>query len=380
MAKRKGTAILLIVLFAAGVATGVLLVKYFGDRVSRPADTVRKAADVAVNAAEDGAVSSTAAEAETEPQPALPAVSIAPAKTKSIKTEAYTNGLFSMDVPEGWTVAPVGNADPVHYAFFVYDPASPDHMIYVSLKTEGFLKTEAMRDWFAGYFPDNASAVLPYIDPQTTENFFLNWNAFVGVQPAGSFPPATPSVNGFTVIESLGENAFGGETLHAAFQNAGGKTVEGIFTCTLREEDKNYATQINVYHTLFITAPGGELPQWADLLARCAATLTFSSEFVRGFNGAEEILSDAVRADAEVYGETVRLMLRGWETRRSDHDILNQKQSDADLGYERVYDTVSGEIYRAPAGFMQQEWNGRYLPVTDEMYNLPIDGYIQLGS
>ena len=56
---------------------------------------------------------------------------------------------------------------------------------------------------------------------------------------------------------------------------------------------------------------------------------------------------------------------------------LYQKQGDATLGYERVYDTSTGDIYKAENGFMDNDWNGRYEKVTDDMYNLLTSGYIE---
>ena len=48
------------------------------------------------------------------------------------------------------------------------------------------------------------------------------------------------------------------------------------------------------------------------------------------------------------------------------------------MGYERVYDTPTGEIYRAENGWSDTYQGGRYEPVTDDsMYTEPISGYIE---
>ncbi len=67
-----------------------------------------------------------------------------------------------------------------------------------------------------------------------------------------------------------------------------------------------------------------------------------------------------------------------WEMRNKSQDIISQKQSDATLGYERVYDTETNEIYRAINGFMDVYDGKRYQPVTDDdMYTQAISGYIE---
>lgn len=70
--------------------------------------------------------------------------------------------------------------------------------------------------------------------------------------------------------------------------------------------------------------------------------------------------------------------MSSWETRSKSQDIMSQKQSDATLGYERVYDTETNEIYKATNGFTDVYDGERYKPVTDDnMYAEPISGYIE---
>ena len=93
--------------------------------------------------------------------------------------------------------------------------------------------------------------------------------------------------------------------------------------------------------------------------------------------GQEEILAKSFQANSKIYNETSDLITRGWEARQSTYDILSQKQSDTTLGYERVYDTETNEIYRAYNGFTDDYQGDRYKTVTDNMYNLPVNGYIE---
>ena len=76
---------------------------------------------------------------------------------------------------------------------------------------------------------------------------------------------------------------------------------------------------------------------------------------------------------------------QAWHERQRVYDALSQR-SDATLGYDRLYDTVSGEIYRAELGFYDEynvhrdEYaNPNLERVPDDGYNLyerPIDYYI----
>ena len=63
--------------------------------------------------------------------------------------------------------------------------------------------------------------------------------------------------------------------------------------------------------------------------------------------------------------------------RSQSQDIARQKRSDATLGYERVYDTETGDIYKAYNGFTDDYTGSRYKSVSDDMYTQGWSGYIE---
>ena len=68
--------------------------------------------------------------------------------------------------------------------------------------------------------------------------------------------------------------------------------------------------------------------------------------------------------------------MSAWEARQTTYDVLSQKQSDATLGYERVIDTDTGEIYRADNGWYQDVYDGSHfeLVTNDADYLKPLSG------
>lgn len=68
--------------------------------------------------------------------------------------------------------------------------------------------------------------------------------------------------------------------------------------------------------------------------------------------------------------------MSSWENRNKSLDISSQKYSDATLGYERVYDTDTGEIYKAYNGFTDDYTGSKYQAITDDMYSEQVTGYI----
>ena len=70
-------------------------------------------------------------------------------------------------------------------------------------------------------------------------------------------------------------------------------------------------------------------------------------------------------------------IMASWEARNTSDEIMRQKQSDAILDYDRVYDTETNEVYRTPLGWLDGYDGDRFKNVTDDaMYTLPIEGTI----
>ena len=302
-------------------------------------------------------------------------VKITPSKAASVTLQTYDNGLFSMQIPQGWTVAPYPQSDYIHYTFMVYDPADPAYMIYFNMKTEGYLSSEQERQWYGSMYPDTVFAQLPALDPRTAEKFYSVFTYAMSLNNLANY--TFPQLNNFTVVEQIGYNMLGGDILRATCSNASGKALDGIFTAAIYPVSLYYVTANNVYNTIFFTVPAGELPDWEALLNRCVSSIAFSDNFVRGFYNEEQTLANTIRANAKVYSEMSDIITKGWEERQSTYDIISQKQSDATLGYERVYDTETHEVYKAYNGFTDDYSGDRYKPVTDNMYNLPTAGYIE---
>ena len=117
---------------------------------------------------------------------------------------------------------------------------------------------------------------------------------------------------------------------------------------------------------------------WESVLGNCLKTLTYSGSFISATNQASnEAVAQAIQI-SQNFNQAMDGIMSSWESRSKSQDIMNQKQSDATLGYERVYDTETGEIYRATNGFSDFYDGKRYEPITDDnMYAEPIAGYIE---
>jgi len=126
-----------------------------------------------------------------------------------------------------------------------------------------------------------------------------------------------------------------------------------------------------------MTTPDEEFNNWQSILDYCLSTLEFSEEFVNGFNKEESSIMNTIQANQKVYNKISDSIMSSWEARNNSYDIMSQKQSDATLGYERVVDTETGDIYKAYNGFTDDYTGNRYQPIEDSQYTESIAGYIE---
>ena len=78
------------------------------------------------------------------------------------------------------------------------------------------------------------------------------------------------------------------------------------------------------------------------------------------------------------FNETMDDIMSSWESRNRSQDIMSQKQSDATLGLERIYDTEKDEIYMAKNGWSDTNKDERFQLVTDDsMYLKATSGTIE---
>ena len=318
-------------------------------------------------------------------------VKVVKSEASQIKFEKYDNGLVSLMIPKGWKVE-VAPTDYIHYTFKVYNPENQNYMYIFDLKQEGFLKSEKARSTYEKYYPDAVFAKLAAIDPQTTEAYYKVWDKNAKLANEIDFKyEFFPYLNEFTMIENMGATPLGGDVIRATYKNSNGGLQQGLFTASVKSIGTYYintdifnlfseqvdVSPLNVYNIIMMMAPDEEFVNWQKIMDYSISTMEFSDTFVKGFNNEESTLVATIQANQKVYDSISDMIMDSWEKRNNSYDIISQKQSDATLGYERVYDAETGEVYKAYNGFTDNYSGNRYQTVTDDMYTLPVSGYIE---
>ena len=312
-------------------------------------------------------------------------VKIRESETKQIKLTKFDNGLFSLNIPEGWKVDVLG--DYIHYTIKVYNPENPMYQMFFNMKTEGYNKSQAAKKWQQTYYPNNIFAKCAVIEDKTTEGFYKIFNELGTLNNTSEF--TFPTLTDFTVVQKLGTSALGGDVLRATFKDSNGKEGEGLFTAYVYDPGPYYVTEnitsgnqidiyyLSVYNTIFVTAPKNELIDWEDTLNKMVASFEFSNTFISQYQSQQDSVMKTFQSVRNICNQITDSIMSAWEARSASYDIMSQKQSDAILGYERVYDTEKGDIYKAYNGFTDDYSGERYKAISDDMYTKATSGYIE---
>ena len=105
--------------------------------------------------------------------------------------------------------------------------------------------------------------------------------------------------------------------------------------------------------------------------------MEFTDTFINQFYNQQDSVMKNFQNVRNICNQTSDIIMSSWESRNATYDIMSQKQSDAILGYERVYDTETGDVYKAYNGFTDDYKGERYQTITDNMYTKSIEGYIE---
>lgn len=292
------------------------------------------------------------------------------------------NGFFTVKCPAGWSVKTglpmTDEISLVSYAIKIYNTSNPDICACIILNHSGMVKSQEAYNWYNTYYPSQFSSQCVVVDDDTTEAYYR------GMSEGLNF-------SDFNVTNNLEKAATGGDVLDATCTSINtGKKLRGLFSAFVSSYD--YAALVNpanifsgmldvgyrtAYSVVYMTAPEEEFLDWQPILEECISSIQFTESFHQLRQQEWKATLGTAAYISQNASDISNMVMDSWEQRNTSQDIISQKQSDATLSYERVYDTQSGEIYRAYNGFLDNYSGSRFEAATDDMYLKGIDGYIQ---
>ena len=296
-------------------------------------------------------------------------------------------GNFTMKVPEGWTVSS-GGFD-LGLWIHAWDVKRPEMGVFSLLKTECLLMNRQSK---AFYEPKRAFGLYAMfadmIVVEKVEDFyaqFMTFCAFAAKWEKSYEGFAFPQIAGFELVEkrkartAMSGVALDDAVLRGTFADAVTKRRgEGVFTGTLCRGIVFGNVGCNMmYNISGVTAPEGELGEYAEALAKVLGSVEYTEAFAATAMRDLQIKAQGAAQVNRTLQETSDLVVRGWEERQKGFDARVGKRADATMGYERVVDE-RGDVYRAYNGFMDDPGRSKgFSAAPDEAYSKPLAGTIE---
>ena len=301
---------------------------------------------------------------------------------------------FTARIPEGWSVS-YGGKD-MYFWIKIYDPNDPCMQVFTLLKADALLKSEAELNFYKSNKLLGYNFAADSFVVNSVEDFYKNfmeycsftaeWNSLGFFYDGFEYP----QISEFEVIESFDNETYlpidpiDNKILHASFNDTLSQCKgEGMFSGTLYSALDMYYGGVNagfnaMYNVNGVTASYGMLNEYLDVLLKILNSIQYTDIFLQTVAANQAQSMEAARSLNSTLQATSDIITSGWNARQKTYDVASAKYSDAIMGYETVYDIETGEVYKAFNGFMDIEGVDQfYQPATDDMYSLPISGYIE---
>ena len=323
-------------------------------------------------------------------------VKIKKSEVSNLTLEEYSNDAFSMKKPKGWTVETGGSG--IYYAIRVYDQLDNRNQIFLMIKVQPLLKSDASKSFWQNYYNMSGNnsqyklfAEAVVLDNPTTEGFYKKFNEIFSYVKSIDTSFSTinfPTINNFNKIEefdsqaSMKSVALDSKVLRATYTDQNNKEAEGMFLASVVNfGDYNMGGVDTLYYMVYdimtITSAKDNFIEYKDILLESINSIEFNSSYVqKTIDDGNAQTKQSLQLSASIQ-KSFDSYMSAWENRNKTYDIMSQKQSDATLGYERVYDTENGEIYKAYNGFTDDYSGTRYKEITYDMYTEKTSGYIE---
>ena len=316
---------------------------------------------------------------------------------KSLTEQNYMN-IFTALVPEGWQIT-TGGTDWYLWTR-IYDPSNPSLQVFTAISTTCILKSDkakAFYEWAYDISYDKtlyaSTKDMVVNEDGDVEEFFEDYMDYIAwiAQYDPTFAGFDfPLIKDFEDIEDwdidneLSAIAKDNKMIHAEFnEGLSMQRSEGLFTATFTEGismmDPGYDCGFYIlYNINGITAPYGMLVEYEEVLRKIIGSIAYTEDFVNtAMRNQQTVFENAMQIN-QIMQQTSQIIVDGWNDRQKTYDRISQAYSDSTLGYDRYYDTVTGEVYRVEYGVMDNYTGDRYQLIENDsdLYSLPVSGYV----
>lgn len=327
-------------------------------------------------------------------------LNIGVADSVNLQLEDYDGSFFTMKIPQGWALETVGEYE--NFGFRLYDPTSPERQIFFYGNMKPFLKSEEAKSAWqtyvstGGFADSQLYADAPVLSPATTEQFFYTFREFTNLAANYGIVHNFPSFENLEIVEQTSQNspissiALDDSIIRGLFSQ-NGIPCEGLFAASVVDSMQSYMYNVDAgYYTVYvitgITAPADEFSQLESTLTESLSSFRFTDAYIQQGVSQNIWETNAAIQVGQTLSQAYDSYNQAWQNRQITYDALSQKRSDATLGYDRLYDTETNEVYRAESGFYDEyntnrnEYTNPNLQILSDddydLYGKEISGYI----
>ncbi len=297
-----------------------------------------------------------------------------PVRPSVTGTTNYNDGRFSIQLPAGWKIRTSGEY--TAFAFKAWDPEQPNRTIFLMCKLEPFLKSQEAKKKYrqvaknlGGTYAFFAEA--PVMESPTLPGFLRTipeirqFCAKFHRKGLTLNPDVVPDMNAIEVIETKRSTipcpptCQDNSIARVKYVDHQRQVSEGLITAQpVAGMQYNFFGVDGWFHTVYgfmgVTAPIGEMRELEPILTKCLGSFNFTQDYVNRAIKVSNEEREALLARGRAMQAAHDAMTEAWRAREKAHDIAFQKWSDSFMGYDRLYDADTGEVYLAELGFYEQ--------------------------
>ncbi|MFH1522779.1 MAG: hypothetical protein ABIE43_03085 [Patescibacteria group bacterium] len=277
------------------------------------------------------------------------------AKTELLPLIPWTDGKVSLNTPSGWNIYTGGEC--ATKSILARDPSSElKQVFYFSEAGPVYASQERKQEDQSNYLAWGGNK-LPYLDtplvsPLTAENYLNNFGALANMPFFQKAFPQVPIITNVKIIsaEKIANTpayVADGKLVRAEFEQ-GGKSGEGYFYIITVEDFIGLG-----YGVMFIgiTAPVGLLDLIVPSLKKGLESYTISQEYITACIQAQNKAVAGILEAGKILNESSDSIMDVWENKLESEQRMSEKGSDAILGYSRLYNPETDEVYEVTPEF-----------------------------
>ncbi|HAJ96059.1 MAG TPA: hypothetical protein DCP02_07490 [Actinobacteria bacterium] len=313
---------------------------------------------------------------QNQPEPKIYEASIGSiAKTELAQLIPWEDNAISINIPIGWNIYIRGECSTK--SLLSRDPYSELKQLFYFSEAGPVYTSQQMKENDKDYMDMGGYDILwfesPVVNPLTAENYLMNFGILARTSFFQQAFPEVPIIDEVKIInkQSIADKPSyisDAKLIRAEFRQ-NNKLGEGYF----------YIVTADIfglgYGMMFtgITAPKGLLDLIVPSLLQSLKSFTVSSEYVDACIRAQNNAATGALEAGRILDKSSDTIMEVWENKLESEQRISEKQSAAILGYSRLYNPQTDEVYEITPEFYEYYQNHSNEFELDYLQEMPDD-------